>query len=60
LQRSIARSYREINYFFKLIPGYLYAINNQQLSVSSDEEKSDGMLTTWKGKHIPMYVKLYT
>lgn len=59
LQKSIARSYREINYFFKLPPGHLCVINNQQLNGNSgDEEKNDGMLTIQKGKHISMYIKL--
>lgn len=58
LQRSIARSYREINYFSELLPGHLCVINNQQLSDSTDdEEKADGVLTIKKGKHISMYTK---
>lgn len=34
-------------------------MKNQQLSDSlDDEEKTDGMLTIEKGKHVTMYIKL--
>lgn len=39
LLRSISRSYRIINYFFKLSPGQVYGINSQQLSDSFDDGK---------------------